>query len=32
MILVVDANAVPSGANLVGEVVPHAGPDRVVIR
>ena len=32
MILVVDGKAVPPGALVVGEVVPHAGPDRVVIR
>ena len=31
MILVVDADAVPSGAQVVGEVVRHSGPDRVVI-
>jgi len=31
MILVVDPSDVPSGAMLVGEVVGHAGPDRVVI-
>jgi phosphoribosylformylglycinamidine cyclo-ligase len=32
MILVVDADEVPTGATVVGEVVPHSGPDRVVIR
>jgi phosphoribosylformylglycinamidine cyclo-ligase len=32
MILVVDADEVPSGAAVVGEVVRHSGPDRVVIR
>jgi phosphoribosylformylglycinamidine cyclo-ligase len=32
MILVVDPSDVPSSAVVVGEVVPHAGPDRVVIR
>jgi phosphoribosylformylglycinamidine cyclo-ligase len=32
MILVVDASAVPPGATVVGEVVHHSGPDRVVIR
>jgi phosphoribosylformylglycinamidine cyclo-ligase len=31
MILVVDRSDVPSGAMVVGEVVRHAGPDRVVI-
>jgi phosphoribosylformylglycinamidine cyclo-ligase len=32
MIVVVDAGDVPSGAAVVGEVVRHSGPDRVVIR
>jgi phosphoribosylformylglycinamidine cyclo-ligase len=32
MILVVDANDVPPGAQVVGEVVRHTGPDRVVVR
>jgi phosphoribosylformylglycinamidine cyclo-ligase len=32
MILVVDAKDVPPGALVVGEVVRHTGPDRVVIR
>jgi phosphoribosylformylglycinamidine cyclo-ligase len=32
MILVMDADEVPPGATVVGEVVPHSGPDRVVIR
>ena len=32
MILVVDPAEVPSGATVVGEVVRHSGPDRVVIR
>jgi len=32
MILVVDPKDVPSGAKVVGEVVSHAGPDRVVLR
>jgi phosphoribosylformylglycinamidine cyclo-ligase len=32
MILVVDRGEVPSGALVVGEVVRHSGPDRVVIR
>ena len=32
MILVVDPVEVPSGATVVGEVVRHSGPDRVVIR
>ncbi|MHB8587826.1 MAG: phosphoribosylformylglycinamidine cyclo-ligase [Candidatus Dormibacteraceae bacterium] len=32
MILVVDPSDVPSGATVVGEVVRHSGPDRVVIR
>ena len=32
MILVVDPADVPSGAAVVGEVVRHSGPDRVVIR
>jgi phosphoribosylformylglycinamidine cyclo-ligase len=32
MILVVDPGEVPSGATVVGEVVRHSGPDRVVIR
>lgn len=31
MILVVDPTDVPSGAMVVGEVVRHSGPDRVVI-
>jgi phosphoribosylformylglycinamidine cyclo-ligase len=31
MIVVVDPSEVPSGALVVGEVVRHAGPDRVVI-
>jgi phosphoribosylformylglycinamidine cyclo-ligase len=31
MILVVDPGEVPSGAVVVGEVVRHSGPDRVVI-
>jgi len=31
MILVVDRSDVPSGAVVVGEVVRHSGPDRVVI-
>jgi phosphoribosylformylglycinamidine cyclo-ligase len=32
MILVMDGKDVPPGAKVVGEVVRHAGPDRVVIR
>ena len=32
MVLVVDPSDVPSGATVVGEVVRHSGPDRVVIR
>ena len=32
MILVVDGTDVPAGAQVVGEVVRHDGPDRVVIR
>jgi phosphoribosylformylglycinamidine cyclo-ligase len=32
MILVVDPREVPSGIQVVGEVVSHSGPDRVVIR
>ena len=32
MILVVDPGDVPDGARIVGEVVRHIGPDRVVIR
>jgi phosphoribosylformylglycinamidine cyclo-ligase len=32
MILVVDPGDVPAGSQVVGEVVRHAGPDRVVIR
>ena len=32
MILVLDARDVPPGSVVVGEVVNHAGPDRVVIR
>jgi len=32
MILVVDGNELPQGVKVVGEVVRHAGPDRVVIR
>ena len=32
MILVVDGADVPPGAQVVGEVVRHAGPDRVVVR
>jgi phosphoribosylformylglycinamidine cyclo-ligase len=32
MILVVDPGAVPTGSQVVGEVVRHSGPDRVVIR
>jgi phosphoribosylformylglycinamidine cyclo-ligase len=32
MILVVDAKDVPRGAQVVGEVVRHTGPDRVLIR
>ncbi|MDQ6720567.1 MAG: phosphoribosylformylglycinamidine cyclo-ligase [Candidatus Dormibacteraeota bacterium] len=32
MILVVDGKVVPPGAHVVGEVVRHTGPDRVVIR
>ena len=32
MILVVDPAEVPSGVTVVGEVVGHSGPDRVVIR
>jgi phosphoribosylformylglycinamidine cyclo-ligase len=32
MILVVDPGDVPAGAAIVGEVVRHSGPDRVVIR
>jgi phosphoribosylformylglycinamidine cyclo-ligase len=32
MILVVDSKDVPPGAMVVGEVVRHKGPDRVVIR
>jgi phosphoribosylformylglycinamidine cyclo-ligase len=31
MILVVDPSDVPSGRTVVGEVVRHSGPDRVVI-
>jgi Phosphoribosylaminoimidazole (AIR) synthetase len=31
MILVVDAGEVPPGTAVVGEVVRHSGPDRVVI-
>jgi phosphoribosylformylglycinamidine cyclo-ligase len=31
MILVVDGKNVPSGAQVVGEVVRQTGPDRVVI-
>jgi phosphoribosylformylglycinamidine cyclo-ligase len=32
MVVVVDEKDVPPGAQVVGEVVRHAGPDRVVIR
>ena len=32
MILVVDSGDAPAGATVVGEVVRHTGPDRVVIR
>jgi phosphoribosylformylglycinamidine cyclo-ligase len=32
MILVVDGADVPPGAQVVGEVVRHTGPDRVVVR
>jgi phosphoribosylformylglycinamidine cyclo-ligase len=32
MMLVVNSSDVPSGATVVGEVIRHAGPDRVVIR
>jgi phosphoribosylformylglycinamidine cyclo-ligase len=32
MILVVDPADAPAGAMVVGEVVPHTGPDRVVVR
>jgi len=32
MIVVVDQSEVPSGAMVIGEVVRHSGPDRVVIR
>lgn len=32
MVLIIDPNDVPDGAMVVGEVVPQAGPDRVVIR
>jgi len=32
MILVVDPADMPPGAMVVGEVVRHSGPDRVVIR
>jgi phosphoribosylaminoimidazole (AIR) synthetase len=32
MLLVVDAKDVPAGAQVVGEIVRHTGPDRVVIR
>jgi phosphoribosylformylglycinamidine cyclo-ligase len=32
MILVVDPGDVPAGATVVGQVVPHTGPDRVVVR
>jgi phosphoribosylformylglycinamidine cyclo-ligase len=32
MMLVVNPSDVPSGATVVGEVIRHAGPDRVVIR
>ena len=32
MILVVDPSDVPPGAMVIGEVVRHSGPDRVVIR
>jgi hypothetical protein len=31
MIVVVDSSDVPPGALVVGEVVRHSGPDRVVI-
>jgi phosphoribosylaminoimidazole (AIR) synthetase len=31
MIVVVDPSEVPAGAAVVGEVVRHSGPDRVVI-
>jgi hypothetical protein len=31
MVLVVDPSDVPAGAKVVGEVVRHSGPDRVVI-
>jgi phosphoribosylformylglycinamidine cyclo-ligase len=32
MIVVLDPGQVPSGTLVVGEVVRHSGPDRVVIR
>jgi phosphoribosylformylglycinamidine cyclo-ligase len=32
MIVVVDSKDVPAGSTVVGEVVRHSGPDRVVIR
>jgi phosphoribosylformylglycinamidine cyclo-ligase len=32
MILVMDPNEAPAGAQIVGEVIPHTGSDRVVIR
>jgi phosphoribosylformylglycinamidine cyclo-ligase len=32
MVLIVDPSDVPTGAKVVGEVVRHSGPDRVVIR
>jgi phosphoribosylaminoimidazole (AIR) synthetase len=31
MILVVDAKDVPPGTDVVGQVVRHTGPDRVVV-
>jgi phosphoribosylaminoimidazole (AIR) synthetase len=32
MVVVVDEKDVPAGAQVVGEVVHHTGPDRVVVR
>jgi phosphoribosylformylglycinamidine cyclo-ligase len=32
MVLIVDPSDVPTGTKVVGEVVSHSGPDRVVIR
>jgi hypothetical protein len=32
MILVMDPKDVPAGSLVVGEVIAHEGPDRVVIR